>query len=384
MAIFSLSQRHSGAKIGDNKVDYLPVLNGWDSCFKQLVNSKEQHTIIVVAPECMVAGDAELFHSVEPLEALVETLTRLTDYVLDNLDTVKLVDVGFSQSLNHVAHYLNLESGKNAQTATYSVRTQLKGLAQILHYEELHVAYEELVAACTEVEQRDVVDPVKRLSRLIEQSTQEATQTQQAEQENELLLLQLQQVQEELEAQHQLNSEQAQIAKQREAELEKNKQTVQEQLEAQQEECDLLLLQLQQVQEELEHVFAQAKAKTDCLTDRASSVQTLEQRLEKVEGEYQASLQQLEQLQSKLIELQDRKVAEVEEGVGESHNDELDEIKQENELLLLQLQQVQEELEHYFVHAKALEKEIEALNKTPQIDTMDHELATLIRLRAVL
>lgn len=373
MAIFSLSQRHRGAKIGDSKVDYLPVLNGWDSCFKQLVNSKEQHTIIVVAPECMVAGDAELSHSVEPLEALVETLTRLTDYVLDNLDTVKLVDVGFSQSLNHVAHYLNLESGKNAQTATYSVRTQLKGLAQILHYEELHVAYEELVAACTEVEQRDVVDPLKRLSRLIEQSTQEATQTQQAEQENELLLLQLQQVQEELEAQHQLNSEQAQIAKQREAEL-----------EAQQEECDLLLLQLQQVQEELEHVFAQAKAKTDSLTDKASSVQTLEQRLEKVEGEYQASLEQLEQLQSKLIELQNRKVVKAEDGVEERINDELEDIKQENELLLLQLQQVQEELEHYFVHAKALEKEIETLNETPQIGPMDHELATLTRLRSVL
>jgi len=101
-----------------------------------------------------------------------------------------------------------------------------------------------------------------------------------------------------------------------------------------QEENELLLLQLHQVQEELEKSFLDSQ---QLKSELSASQQSSEQLKQSHELE-------LKKVHHELAETQDQKSAE-----------RLKEAEEENELLLLQLHQVQEELEHYFLEYKRLQ-----------------------------
>jgi hypothetical protein len=148
-------------------------------------------------------------------------------------------------------------------------------------------------------------------------------------QENELLLLQLHHVQEELEKtflEHQsLASQTAQAAEQHQAQLNLSQvasstvEALQVEKTALTQENELLLLQLHHVQEELEKTFLEHQSLA------SQTAQAAEQ--------HQAQLNLSQAALSTVEALQVEKTAQT----------------QENELLLLQLHQVQEELEHYFL-----------------------------------
>ena len=111
------------------------------------------------------------------------------------------------------------------------------------------------------------------------------------------------------------------------------------------EENELLLTQLHQVQEELEKYYLQNSSVKKELTEKEKALQEQKQSLEaKLSGLQKSSKEEQEKL------LQSLKTKEMQER----------EKREENELLLTQLHQVQEELEKYYLQNKALkEKEAE-------------------------
>jgi hypothetical protein len=132
-------------------------------------------------------------------------------------------------------------------------------------------------------------------------------------------------------------------------------------------EVELNLMQLHHVQDELQATFVarqtEEKAKTE-LQKQLSQAQASAQAQERALGELKAKLDQQGNeksiLQKELLQAQAR-VAAAEAQLAEAHS--------ESELTLLQLHQVQEELEHYFVtrleqekRAKALEAELRAVS----------------------
>ena len=121
------------------------------------------------------------------------------------------------------------------------------------------------------------------------------------------------------------------------------------------EEAELTLLQLHQVQEELEHYFLQA-------TEQAKQLETLKQEHEQV----LAQLQQARDEQANRASLLEAELATLrsdQEGAVERAQLETTEAREEAELTLLQLHQVQEELEHYFLQATEQAKQLETLKQ---------------------
>ena len=117
------------------------------------------------------------------------------------------------------------------------------------------------------------------------------------------------------------------------------------------EEAELTLLQLHQVQEELEHYFLQA-------TEQAKQLETLKQEHEQV----LAQLQQARDEQANRASLLEAELATLrsdQEGAVERAQLETTEAREEAELTLLQLHQVQEELEHYFLLSRGQAQQLE-------------------------
>jgi hypothetical protein len=131
-------------------------------------------------------------------------------------------------------------------------------------------------------------------------------------------------------------------------------------------ENELLLLQLHQVQEELEqHFLAKQKLEDQIATtlhEHNALASQNAQRASQERDKYISERQQAqEELQRQQLAVENSRVT------AEQLNRAQQELKQENELLLLQLHQVQEELEHYFLqHQQATQEKqmVEAhLNK---------------------
>jgi len=116
-------------------------------------------------------------------------------------------------------------------------------------------------------------------------------------------------------------------------------------------ESELVLLQLHQVQEELEQYFLKNQEKK-----RKSQEETKKSKEYKKQYDYLNT--QKQDLEEKLIEsnkhLNKKK---------QNFDEKLKESEQENELMLLQLHQVQEELEHYFLKYQSQQKVEQTLEK---------------------
>ncbi|MCK4493381.1 MAG: hypothetical protein KAU26_04955, partial [Methylococcales bacterium] len=211
-----------------------------------------------------------------------------------------------------------------------------------------------------------------------------------SESENELMLLQLHQVQEELEAQFltsqslekqktalnkeveqktkALDTEKIVLNKQKETEktaLQSKVNEYQEKAKEAESENELMLLQLHQTQEELEAQFLKsqslekqksndhntAQEKIKALESKKTALEKqkidrnkeTEQRIKILNSEKDSLNKQKEHEKNTL----QNKLKDAQETVKESES--------ENELMLLQLHQVQEELEHYFLKYQALE-----------------------------
>lgn len=112
-------------------------------------------------------------------------------------------------------------------------------------------------------------------------------------------------------------------------------------------ENELLLLQLRQVQEELEAVFLNKQQLEKDRKAAETEHKKLQQQHDKLASEHDVQQKSLAQANKTLGELKQQlnnTRQEVEANKGKQS-----ETEQENELLLLQLHQVQEELEHYYL-----------------------------------
>jgi hypothetical protein len=124
------------------------------------------------------------------------------------------------------------------------------------------------------------------------------------------------------------------------------------------EENELLLLQLHQVQEELEAVFLQHQQ----MGQQMERITQAKEEQAKVAQERQTLISQLTQTrdaQTKLANERQAELEKVKKQLEETNTSLLKEAEQENELLLLQLHQVQEELEHYFLQYQNLRNELD-------------------------
>ncbi|MEA5400728.1 hypothetical protein VB734_11835, partial [Synechococcus sp. BA-124 BA4] len=155
-----------------------------------------------------------------------------------------------------------------------------------------------------------------------------------------------------------------------------------EQLKVSQEEADLTILQLHQVQEELERYFlrsreqedltAQLQTKDQALQTAEAKATELTKQLQRVNQEFYSLQQRLDQLsksQNDLtaqLQIKDQALQAAEARAAditkqhqkrsqelEIANMNMKETQEEAELTLVQLHQVQEELEHYFLRSRA-------------------------------
>lgn len=123
-------------------------------------------------------------------------------------------------------------------------------------------------------------------------------------------------------------------------------------------ENELLLLQLHQVQEELEATFLKNVSQQKHIDDLQSQVSSLSKACEeqsRLAIEHQTKIEQLTK-NSPSIE----NTVKTQTIALDTAQATLKESQQENELLLLQLHQVQEELEHYFLQHQDIQRQLKA------------------------
>ena len=187
-------------------------------------------------------------------------------------------------------------------------------------------------------------------------------------QENELLLLQLHQVQEELERYFlqmqeltQSRDEQTKLATERQAQIQKLTQSRDEQTKLATER-----------QAQIQKLTQSRDEQTKLATERQAQIQKLTQSRDeqtKLATERQAQIQKLTQSRDEQTKLATERQAQIQK-LTQSRDEQTKlaaerlalaipsnkqaELTQENELLMLQLHQVQEELEHYFLQWQEL------------------------------
>jgi len=103
----------------------------------------------------------------------------------------------------------------------------------------------------------------------------------------------------------------------------------------------------------------QAAAQTDPLPELLAVLHNRDDELQEAREEAELTLLQLHQVQEELEQQLRPQVATLEQQV-QSRTNELQEAREEAELTLLQLHQVQEELEHYFLQSRAGSQLVEA------------------------
>lgn len=212
-------------------------------------------------------------------------------------------------------------------------------------------------------------DYQRRCAQDLSPEEREALET--LKQENQQLLRQLQQVQDELEGSVQQQQQLEQALAETQALLPASE-AMRGELEESQQENELLLLQLHQVQEELESTFLAKRsleAEKDSLRTQLEESRQSVKELPKSQQENERLQHQLHQVREELegtVQKQqqlERELADTRAGLtaSEKTSTELEEAKQENELLLLQLHQVQEELEHYFLQHQKISQDADKL-----------------------
>jgi hypothetical protein len=113
-------------------------------------------------------------------------------------------------------------------------------------------------------------------------------------------------------------------------------------LQAAEEENDMLLQQLYQVQEELEQTLLQRQQAEKDLGHSKNEVELLKKQLAEAPAQ---STGEVHSLKKQFADIQ------------AAHEESRKELTEENDMLLQQLYQVQEELEHYFLEARRLQKD---------------------------
>ena len=220
---------------------------------------------------------------------------------------------------------------------------------------ELDEKVKDATSISAELNDKDI--QCKKLAQQLEEHMREA----------ELSQLQMAQLKEELEASIQKNNKLEQTEQALKASKEKVLQ-LQNKLTDVDEDAQLASLQVTQLQEELEHVFTECEAlktkEQEAEKSFKKQASILQRELEQVKSENQALEEALQGAQQK---------QEESEGAGVVTTKELQNTKLELELASLQISQLQEELEHYYL---ALQEKERSLQKGLIDSTMTNKIKT--------
>ncbi len=258
------------------------------------------------------------------------------------------------------------------ETQCNQLTLQLEEQKQEAKLSQLQVTQlkEELEAA---VQKANKLAPIEQaLKASNEKASQLQTKLTSTEEEQNLLMLQITQLQEELEVTGQKVSKLESTEQALKASNEQALQ-LQQKLTSANEEAQLSTLQIAQLQEELERTFSECeavKAKEQETTAELGKQLKANKQLKTVQKENALLTEQLSQLQKSLekTELENELLAKAHSelqqtqsehaGINEMSNDNLQNAELELELASLQISQLQEELEHYYLALQESERSL--------------------------
>ncbi len=319
----------------------------------------------------------EAYHSYQQWQLQIEQLTQAreeqTKLAVEHQDQIEQLANARDEQAKLVADYqAQLAQAKHAQEKRESASNDVKQENELLLL-QLHQVQEELETTFLQKQQTD-----------------------QARKEQDTKLNKLRQeldnTRKKLQSERKARDEQANLTADYQAQLAQAQHTQEKRESANKEveqENELLLLQLHQVQEELETVFLQKQQIDQAQKKQDTKLRQLQQELDETRRKLQAEdkarkglVSEQQKLQAQIEQLtkakseQARLATERQELITQikQAQEKLEaankETGQENELLLLQLHQVQEELEHYFLKYQELMQES---NEEPQKESNDSE-----------
>lgn len=335
---------------------------------------QEAHVVFYQRPEHLIgAGLLEK----QPLEAAVNTASQMLNVLLQqqkqNRRGYRLVDIDQARqhpkALAQALTSLSIQT-KEAQAQPYHHDPLLLvAQAAVQQHEALREQVELLEACSLPLIPTDSNPLGVDLAGIVTVLGEDSAALQQAQTKTEKLFIDLKELENQLETEKESVGELTKQLQEKEKQLEAEKQSTNEltkKLQEQEssldqlarlqkdskEENELLLLQLQQVQEELEANFITRKQLDD-------EKHQLEQQVKSLKADLQQTQSGVATLESENNELskQIKKLSEQSTQSSEAQT-QLKDLTEENELLLLQLQQVQEELEHYFIENKNLSQKL--------------------------
>ena len=319
------------------------IMSAWQTYYQQLLRfylRNPQRSILVDARESMQNPQALLKHCAEqwswstsnlpknllPLDMPQDSLALyIAQQLSDSYPDVISLQHEIAATLTRLSDNKPIAPPMTGESLINSYRALQD---RSLELSKIQLAYEEL--AIVKAEFSDTITDYEQ-------------QEQEIEHLNQLLVAQLEQVQEELKSyflkneagQKQVDDLTSQLTTLAQAYQQQSHLATEAQSQQQsaQQENELLLLQLHQVQEELETYFLKSEAgqkQVDDLTSQLTNLTQAVQQQSQLANETQAQQQSAQQ---------------------------------ENELLLLQLHQVQEELEHYFLQHQAAQQQLQQSEK---------------------
>ena len=183
---------------------------------------------------------------------------------------------------------------------------------------------------------------------LVQQKQQLIERISRAQAQAEQLALERQRI---IDEQTSLHHSQTEASQHRLDELQRDQQALKQAQQTSRQENELLLTQLHQVQEALEHQHLQSQLQAEQATQEQTRLAAAQQLADQRVAELGQLAEQLKQQLTDKEQLAQTQAAQVNMSLAEKLASE-----QENELLLTQLHQVQEELERYYVENQKLKQ----------------------------
>ncbi|RLJ20340.1 hypothetical protein DJ031_05920 [bacterium endosymbiont of Escarpia laminata] len=324
----------------------------------------------------------EVYHSYQQGQMRVEQLTQARDeqakLAIEHQDQIQqLTKVRAEQTKLATERQTLLTQSKQAQEKLESANKET-GQENELLLLQLHQVQEELEAVFLQKQQIDQSQKEQdtKLKQLQQELDEARRQFQTEEKARKGLASEQQKLQTQIEQLTKARDEQAKLATEHQTQLTQARQS-REKLESTNkvtgQENELLLLQLHQVQEELEAVFLQKQQIGQAQKEQDTKLKQLQQERDEARRQFQTEEKARKGLAGELQKLQTQ-IGQLTKGRDEQaklaterqaqltqtrqSQEKLESVKketeQENELLLLQLHQVQEELEHYFLKYQEL------------------------------
>ncbi|RLJ20550.1 hypothetical protein DJ030_06425 [bacterium endosymbiont of Escarpia laminata] len=339
----------------------------------------------------------EVYHSYQQGQMRVEQLTQARDeqakLAIEHQDQIQqLTKVRAEQAKLATERQAQLTQSKQVQEKLEAANKET-GQENELLLLQLHQVQEELEAVFLQKQQIDQTQKEQdtKIKQLQQELDEAKRQFQAEEKARKGLAGEQQKLQTQIEQLTKAKDEQAKLAIERQTQLTQARQS-QEKLEAANKETgqenELLLLQLHQVQEELEAVFLQKQQIDQTQKEQDTKIKQLQQELDEARRKFQAEEKarkglagEQQKLQTQIEQLtkgrdEQAKLAterQIQVTQARQSQEKLESVKketeQENELLLLQLHQVQEELEHYFLKYQDLVRELEEQTKAESSDS---------------